>query len=99
MKPKPIELRHQFHLLCYWLTNYTQIGKEYSVSDNCVRKRFKKEGMLLPKKQRGTRKYTCSYCRNNFVDDVSREKDSKSGHFFCDTGCKGKFQKENKNVF
>lgn len=78
-------------------TSYSKIGRECGVSDNAVRKRFKTRGRELPKIIRGTRKYKCDYCGTEFIDDASRERNSRHGNFYCNNQCRGYASRKLKN--
>ena len=80
-------------------TNYTKLWKAFNVSDNAVRKRFKAAWLEIPKKIKWKQPYTCWDCWEVFVDDVSREKASKTWIHFCNINCKTKRQIRNKNQY
>lgn len=95
-KPSEETIKYIHKDLLAGRTNYTKLWKSFGVSDNAVRKWFKRLELDIPKKIQGRKTYTCAYCSTSFIDDVSRSKNSKNWNFYCNISCKGEHQKKKR---
>lgn len=91
-----MELKDVYQLIKEWKESYTSMWRKLGISDNGVRKRLKSAGYELPKKKKWLREYECKECKAKFIDDVSREKDSRTWIQFCNRECMYSYARKNK---